>query len=69
MSVKNILPTTARKICEDVKRNPQATSTKKASLKNSSVAVSRPTIKKYMNKNGLHGRVVSQKALATLKVA
>lgn len=59
-----ISATTARKIVRDAKKNPQITSAEiQDSLKTSGVAVSRCTIRRHLQKNGLHGRVARRKPL------
>lgn len=59
-----ISATAARKIARDAKKNPQITSAEiQESLKKTGVAVSRCTIRRHLNKNGLHGRVARRKPL------
>ena len=59
-----ISATTARKIVRDAKKNPQITSSEiQDSLKTSSVAVSRCTIRRHLKKNGPYGRVARRKPL------
>ena len=59
-----ISATTARKIVRDAKKNPQITSGEiQDSRKTCGVAVSRYTIRRYLKKDGLHGRVARRKPL------
>ena len=59
---RKISAKTARRIVRDTKKNPQVTSGEiQAALEKDSVVVSRSTIRRYLNKNELHGRVARRK--------
>ncbi|KAA8590035.1 hypothetical protein FQN60_013400 [Etheostoma spectabile] len=55
---------TARRIVRDAQKNPQVTSgEKQAALEQDGVVVARSTIRRYLNKKELHGRVARKKPL------
>uniref|UniRef100_A0AAY5KXH6 Transposase Tc1-like domain-containing protein n=1 Tax=Esox lucius TaxID=8010 RepID=A0AAY5KXH6_ESOLU len=61
---RKISAKTARRIVWDTKKNPQVTSGEKDSaLEKNGVVISRSTIRRYVNKNELHGRVARKKSL------
>ncbi|KAA8584158.1 hypothetical protein FQN60_007943 [Etheostoma spectabile] len=61
---RKISTKTARRIVQDAKKNPQVTSGEiQAALEKDGVVVARSTIRQYLNKNELHGRVARKKPL------
>ena len=59
---KKISLKAARKLVREAKKNPKVTSTDfQSTLKDAGVEVSTPTIRRVLNRNGLHGRVARKK--------